>query len=1715
MLPLQKNKNCRNCKEAPRRNYLFGGGIVFWNKLNTQNSSSLNFRAAAWSLQMAWVAVFVLFVFGLSPFGFVDKNIKALKGGRQTVRFYASFAHPEPASEQYYVGWWNTEKALGAPELSSNSSLLDFSDYNSAFYAGGHYSLILGGFKIQETDFGEQDLASSPVIVGTSQFSDTQEESMATSSLWQASSSPFLTSSTTDLTIENFVSTSSYNNLAADNATNTNEFLESNITSFASSSSWQTEIFSDTQAISTNSPVIIENQDDPQVEIEDIFEGEAEVINKDDNENLQEEQSDIGDEFNNNQKNNQTINTQDNINQADNGLNSQILDSNNDLQNSENDNSSENADDFNNSNLDSEVNVDIESAPLSDDQDSESLSRQWLNWFGSKDALAQTTNSSNELGEFQAARIYFSLATAYRHSSSTTLASTSQEKIIIWYAIPTENNFASSSLIASTSPLASTSSYLLWKKIGSIDAQKISNSQNGSYFVFEAPFLHNWKDVENLQIKLEGLAQEDEDFIFYLDSAWVEVDYESENIDNINSDFRANDVLSLISKKKVFKAQEEGELVFKYYKQERGIINSLGGFLGLSSYWDDVDLEAVLLDGKGEELNLPLTIIFGEDGEFKIKLPTLPRQFRPGKYKIKFYIDDYSAAQVSHLELEQDFSWGVLALNTNKSVYAFTDTNAFFSMAVLDDNGHTICDADLVLEIIAPDGAISYLRTQDGSIIKNPECGPDNVIEDPDYYAYYPLAGTGIYQLKLSASTTNGLKEISDSFEVWPQVSFDIERISPTRIYPPANYQMNFNIKFNQDYHGDFYEYVPAGFIIVSQNLEIRNASSGEWVLFNALASSSAITFTQATIASDTKELIWHNLNFKQGDEIRISYIFDAPNISPEFYLLGPARIGDFTELRQWQIASDAVQTDDATAGAYVLWTNPDYAWDSIDDTYAYRDIPRKAVDDSGNYLKATANNASNLGGDITAVSIGIEGYVESTLVDAKLVPVFNGTTEGSVYTITGSTLTTADADTTYYVDITSDAAAPATWTWNDIINLDIKVYGIDYSNASDYYLYIDQIRIQTTYTPNTPPEASFNSAVSRTDASGVVDISIEVSDVDTDDVRAKLEYTAGADCDFTTPGDPTLDTSSSTISADYGTVIIDNNSIYQIGTSTGWIYTASGSNTVQFDWKSLDDLPNGDGIYCLRLTANDVDDDQTIPATTTVVIDNVAPTDPGALSEYSTTKNSITLSFGATTTESNFREYIIYWKVYDGTEVTESDNMFASTSDPNLADILFNGAATTTISGLTENTTYSFKIYAYDIYGHKSSSTRVDITTNKAPISKINSASLRTDGSGVIDISMDVGDANNDNCRVRVDYVAGADCNFTTPLDPTLDETQTNIQSTYGIPVIENDNVYQVGTPDEWIPTPATNTVSFDWTSNLDIPNADGVYCLSITANDLSDDQNTPATTTLVIDNKAPLPPGNLSSGGVSSTTITLLFGSSTIETNFSGYKIFYKQGTSSVSELDTEHTDPNLAYIDYNGASSTTVTGLTPDTYYVFNIWAYDAYGNKASATEVVIKTNASITNDSLTFVNPYTSNYAIADGISEWNFQAVVSETNGWSAIDKVKLRLANAQDNTSPFSDLEFQWDQTTNTFTEIGADVLGMAALSSNSTSTCSLNTCTLDFKIIFNYKFASSSIDYTAELYSNNDLGAQDDDLYTSFYQVKVIRIEQLHYRWRNDDGGE
>lgn len=179
-------------------------------------------------------------------------------------------------------------------------------------------------------------------------------------------------------------------------------------------------------------------------------------------------------------------------------------------------------------------------------------------------------------------------------------------------------------------------------------------------------------------------------------------------------------------------------------------------------------------------------------------------QFRPGKYKLVVTNKD-------GFRSEQDFRWGVLAINTNRSIYQAGQT-VNLSIAVLNDKGDMVCDAKVELKISHTKEDI--LSTDNGKIVTNPQCTSHNFSLEPDYEATYQVGEPGVYAMTLTAQTSNGTYTITDMFQVEENVAFDIERVSATRIYPPNDYPVTFNITANQDFEGTITETVPEGFSI-------------------------------------------------------------------------------------------------------------------------------------------------------------------------------------------------------------------------------------------------------------------------------------------------------------------------------------------------------------------------------------------------------------------------------------------------------------------------------------------------------------------------------------------------------------------------------------------------------------------------------------------------------------------------------------------------------------------------------------------------------------------------------------------------------------------------------------------------------------------------------------------------------------------------------------
>lgn len=141
-------------------------------------------------------------------------------------------------------------------------------------------------------------------------------------------------------------------------------------------------------------------------------------------------------------------------------------------------------------------------------------------------------------------------------------------------------------------------------------------------------------------------------------------------------------------------------------------------------------------------------------------------------------------------------------------------------------------------------------------------------------------------------------------------------------------------------------------------------------------------------------------------------------------------------------------------------------------------------------------------------------------------------------------------------------------------------------------------------------------------------------------------------------------------------------------------------------------------------------------------------------------------------------------------------------------------------------------------------------------PTGSINSAAQKTNGSGLVDISIEVDDSGDADTRARLEYDTNASCDGPWN-DATLDESggaSADFDDSGGSPSVENDDTYQVGTAAtrRIITSSGSNTVLFDWDAATDAPSTDAIYCLRLTVNNDTEDSVVDMLT-VAIDTDAP----------------------------------------------------------------------------------------------------------------------------------------------------------------------------------------------------------------------------------------------------------------------
>lgn len=145
---------------------------------------------------------------------------------------------------------------------------------------------------------------------------------------------------------------------------------------------------------------------------------------------------------------------------------------------------------------------------------------------------------------------------------------------------------------------------------------------------------------------------------------------------------------------------------------------------------------------------------------------------------------------------------------------------------------------------------------------------------------------------------------------------------------------------------------------------------------------------------------------------------------------------------------------------------------------------------------------------------------------------------------------------------------------------------------------------------------------------------------------------------------------------------------------------------------------------------------------------------------------------------------------------------------------------------------------------------------------------------------------------------------------------------------------------------------LTFDWRVSQNLADTeDASVYFQVTPDDGTVRGSSVSSTAFAIDTKAPTQSSALTVSATSTQAITLRFPTTTsTDNNFKEYKIFYKAASSGVTEADTaftSSTDSDLGNSNFNGTTTTEITGLATSTQYTFNIFAYDQIGHITTST------------------------------------------------------------------------------------------------------------------------------------------------------------------------
>ncbi|AFS79937.1 hypothetical protein NKOR_00055 [Candidatus Nitrosopumilus koreensis AR1] len=287
--------------------------------------------------------------------------------------------------------------------------------------------------------------------------------------------------------------------------------------------------------------------------------------------------------------------------------------------------------------------------------------------------------------------------------------------------------------------------------------------------------------------------------------------------------------------------------------------------------WDaEEQIVTEIFDANGNQVTVDTSLVKIRDGKFKIDLDFNENQ-KPGLYKIKTTLSVDGEIHV----VESEFAWGLVSLNTKKSIYKPEET-AEFIIVVLDSEGHPIDNAELSMSITSPANDVTNISSGNG-IFAGDEVGL--------YDAEYDTTVEGTYNITIHATTDEIDTDFETTFDVASSYKFDIIRTAQSKIDPTINLNA-FDVII------DIESFTNKDTITITETIP---------TILDVETDANVVTIGDRKILTWTRNLI--------DNKTTVEYTYSVPFVFPSLYDLGPVEINDgdiiFTEARAWYVAND------------------------------------------------------------------------------------------------------------------------------------------------------------------------------------------------------------------------------------------------------------------------------------------------------------------------------------------------------------------------------------------------------------------------------------------------------------------------------------------------------------------------------------------------------------------------------------------------------------------------------------------------------------------------------------------------------------------------------------------------------------------------------------------------------------------------------------------